>query len=88
MCIRDRKCIKQACYELRASNIYYLPIESDTKKEVLHEGFILLRPRQLVVIITQETLDIPNDILGRILTKGSFFSLGINAVNTLSLIHI
>lgn len=79
----DERFVKQVCYELRASNIYYLPIESDTKKEVLDgEEFILLRPHQLVVIITQETLDVPSDILGRILTKGSFFSLGINAVNT------
>lgn len=79
----DKKCIKQACYELRASNTYYHPIESDVKKEVSDgELYILLRPRQLVVIITKETLDIPNDILGRILTKGSLFSLGVNAVNT------
>ena len=76
-------CVKQACYELRASNIYYLPIESDEKHIVSTNcNEILLRPHQLVVIITQEKLDIPNNILGRILTKGHFFSLGINAVNT------
>lgn len=75
--------IKQACYELRASNTYYHPIESDVKKELKKdEKYILLRPNQLVVIITKEKLDIPNDILGRILTKGSLFSLGVNAVNT------
>lgn len=79
----DEKCIKQACYELCASNTYYYPIESDVKEEVpAGESYILLRPHQLVVIITKETLDIPTDILGRILTKGSLFSLGVNAVNT------
>lgn len=75
--------VDQACYELRASDIYYYPIESNAKKEVTkEEGAILLRPNQVVVIITVEALNIPNDILGRVLTKGSLFSLGITAVNT------
>lgn len=79
----DDGCIKQACYELRASNIYYHPVESDEKMTVDEEkGEILLRPNQVVVIITEESLDVPTDILGRVLTKGSLFSLGITAVNT------
>lgn len=79
----EESCVKQACYELRASNTYYHPIESDVKEIVpANEQYILLRPHQLVVIITKETLDVPADILGRILTKGSLFSLGVNAVNT------
>lgn len=75
--------IKQACYELRASNIFYNPIESSDKRTVPdNSDYILLKPNQITVIITEEELFIPDDILGRILTKGSLFSLGINAVNT------
>lgn len=78
----DPACVKQACYELRASNIYYLPTQS-RRKVVLGEGeYILLKPHGLVVIITEESLNLPDDVIGRILTKGSLFSLGINAVNT------
>lgn len=79
----EEKCIKQSCYELRASEVYYHPVESDTKKVVSsEEQAILLRPNQVVVIITKESLNVPNDILGRVLTKGTLFSLGVSAVNT------
>ena len=79
----DAKLIKQACYELRASNICYYLVGADLEKKVIQENEeILLRPNQIVVIITKETLNIPADILGRIMTKGRLFSLGVNAVNT------
>lgn len=79
----EKKCIKQSCYELRASEIYYHPVESDTKKIVKYgEQAILLRPNQVVVIITKESLNVPDNILGRVLTKGTLFSLGVTAVNT------
>lgn len=74
--------VKQACYELRASNIYYDVTVSDRKIEVADNEFILIKPKQLVVIMTFETLDLSNDILGRILTKGKLFSVGLLPVNT------
>jgi dCTP deaminase len=78
----DKEFIKQSCYELRASSIYY-DLSEDNKKYDLAKGdFVLLKPKQMVVIITLEVLDIPADILGRILTKGKLFSIGLLPVNT------
>ncbi len=74
--------IKQACYELRASNIYYENAENN-RRIILKEGdYILLKPKQLTVVITMEKLNLPADIMGRILTKGQLFSIGIIPVNT------
>lgn len=74
--------IKQACYELRASNIYHDLSNNNKKYELNSEEYILIKPKQLVVIITRETLDLPKNILGRILMKGSLFSIGLIPVNT------
>lgn len=77
-----KKNVKQACYELRASNIYY-DLVSCNKKITLSEGeYILVKPKQMLVIITMETIELPSDILGRILTKGKLFSIGLLPVNT------
>lgn len=80
----NEKNVIQACYELRASNIYYdLSNPKNPLKNDLKDGeYILIKPKQLVVIITLETLELENDILGRILTKGKLFSVGLLPVNT------
>ena len=82
-----KKGIRQACYELRASNIYYeLDRVSNgttpTRHELSPSQFILIKPKQLVTIITMESLKFPDNILGRVLTKGQLFSIGIIPVNT------
>lgn len=76
--------VKQACYELRASNLYYDVYKSDCSIDINKNNYkyILIKPKQCVVIITKEKLDLPLDIIGRILTKGVLFSIGISAVNT------
>lgn len=73
--------IQQACYELRASNIYY-DLATDTKYDLKDGEYIIIKPKQLAVIITLEALELPADILGRILTKGKLFSVGLLPVNT------
>lgn len=74
--------VKQACYELRAGNFYY-DLSSKGKKRTIESGdVILLKPHQRIVVITKEKLHLPADILARILTKGSLFSVGIMPVNT------
>lgn len=77
------KNVKQACYELTASNIYY-DISNAHQKHTLKEDdeYILIKPKQIVVILTEESLYLPNDMLGRILTKGKLFSIGLLPVNT------
>ena len=76
------KNIKQACYELRASNIYYDLVNGNKKNVLNQDEYILIKPKQMVVIITMETLELPLNILGRILTKGKLFSIGLLPVNT------
>ncbi len=79
----DPECVKQACYELRAGAVYYdLSQKPEKRIDVPSGEYILLKPRQMVVIITMEEVRLPNDILGRILTKGQLSSIGILPVNT------
>lgn len=76
--------IKQACYELRASNRYYEIDRNGVAKPVdlQDKEYILIKPNQSVVIISLEHLILPNNILGRVLSKGKLFSLGLLPVNT------
>ncbi len=74
--------VKQACYELRASNIYYDLADGNKKYELGQDEFILIKPKQLIVIITQETVELPDNIVGRIMTKGKLFSIGLLPINT------
>ena len=76
--------INQCCYELRAGNIYYdlSKLGVHNRCEIENEGYILIKPKQNIVIITKEYLNIPHDMLGRILTKGKLFSVGLLPVNT------
>jgi dCTP deaminase len=75
--------IRQACYELRASDVFYETYSFREDKRVLADssGYIL-RPTSYVTAIVLETIDLPNDVLARILAKGQLFSIGIVPVNT------
>ncbi len=76
------KQVHQACYELRAGTVYYDLTEGHKRITVQDGCGILIKPRHMVAIITKEELKLPLDMLGRILTKGAFFSLGLTPVNT------
>ncbi len=78
----DKKNIKQACYELRAGNCYYDLNSGEERHSVADGEIILIKPHQRIVILTKEKLQIPQDVLARVLSKGSLFSLGIVPVNT------
>lgn len=78
----SQACVKQACYEVRVGDVYYEVFGDRKPREVKQFGNVLLKPHQITVIITKETLNIPEDILGRILTKGRLFSVGVLPVNT------
>lgn len=78
----ERENVRQACYELRAGSIHYRPAEGNHREVVPDGGNILIKPKQLVVIITMERLELPADILGRVLSKGRLFSLGLLPVDT------
>lgn len=76
--------VKQACYELTASDIFYnLQSAAENKRVVVDASTgYLLKPNCYVVSIVKERLRLPSNVLGRILTKGKLFSVGILPVNT------
>jgi dCTP deaminase len=73
--------IKQACYELRASDTFWDVASPVENKRVVGDMY-LLGPKRSVVCIVKESLSLPADVLGRVLTKGQLFSIGILPVNT------
>lgn len=78
----DARRVKQACYELTAGSVYYDLSDNKKRHEVKKGEYVLVKPKQLLVVITSEKLRLAPDMLGRILTKGHLFSLGLMPVNT------
>jgi dCTP deaminase len=76
--------LQQACYELTASQIYYDISQGFNRIDINENdfGYILVKPKQSIVIITKEELNIPLNVIGRVLTKGKLFSVGLSPVNT------
>jgi len=79
----DDRSVKQACYELHASNIVYETATSreDKRVEVDNDGYIL-RPHSYVTVIVQERIELAANVMARVLTKGQLFSIGILPVCT------
>ncbi|HDU8673741.1 TPA: hypothetical protein RG719_001328 [Morganella morganii subsp. morganii] len=74
--------IGPSCYELRMGDVYY-DLTEDNKRIQLKDGDnVIIKPGHLVVLISKERLNIPNDILGRIISKGSLFSIGLTPACT------
>lgn len=76
--------VKQACYELRASEIFWETWSSKEEKriEVDPSAGYLLKPNRYVVVIVKERIVLPPNIVARILAKGQLVSIGIMPVNT------
>jgi dCTP deaminase len=76
--------VKQACYELRASDTFYNTRAPEEERRIVVDptkGFVLL-PHTYVTCIVQESIVLPAHVVARILTKGQLFSVGILPVNT------
>jgi dCTP deaminase len=71
-----------ACYELRMGRIYYDLTEGARRFDVGEGGKVLIKPGHRVVLITQEELRVPPDIIARIISKVSLFSIGLSPVCT------
>ncbi len=71
-----------ACYELRMGNVYYDLTEGDKRIDVVPNGSILIKPGHRVVLITLEELAIPHNVIARVTSKGSLFSIGLSPVST------
>ena len=78
----DPSHVGPACYELSMGAIYYDLTESDGQIDARTSGYILIKPGHRVVLITEEELRIPNDIIARVSSKGSLFSIGLSPVST------
>lgn len=71
-----------ACYELRMGNVYYDLTEGDKRIDTGTTGTVLIKPGHRVVLITMEELAIPHNLIGRVTSKGSLFSIGLSPVST------
>lgn len=71
-----------ACYELRMGNVYYDLTEGDWRLDVPAGGSVLIKPGHRVVLITLEELAVPHNVIARIASKGSLFSIGLSPVST------
>jgi len=80
----EPKSIRQACYELRASDIFYEVAKetADSRVCVSKDTGYILAPKCYVTAVVLESIALPTNVLGRILTKGHLFALGIVPVNT------
>lgn len=78
----EKSQIGPACYELRMGHTYYDLTEADTPIDASESKFILIKPGHRVVLITQEKLVIPNNVIARVFSKGSLFSIGLTPVST------
>lgn len=78
----DTNGLAGACYELRMGSVYY-DLSEGGKRFALGPGeTVLVKPGHRVVLITEEQFDVPNDILVRVVSKGSLFSVGLSPVAT------
>lgn len=76
--------VRQGCYELRAGTVFYetWSTKEDKRIQLGPNDSYVLRPHTYVTVIVLESLRLPDMVIGRILTKGRLFSVGILPVNT------
>jgi dCTP deaminase len=80
----EESCVRQACYELRASDIFWetASLEESKKKTVKNGEPYILAPKCYITVIVKEKISLPASMVARILAKGQLFALGILPVNT------
>lgn len=74
--------IGPSSYELRMGNCYYDLTEGDKLIQLQPNQDVIIKPGHLVVLITKEKLNIPYNTLGRVISKGSLFSIGLTPACT------
>jgi len=71
-----------ACYELRIGSVYYDLTESGHPIQLSVDEDVLIKPGHRIVLITHEAINVPDDVLARVVSKGSLFSVGLSPVAT------
>jgi dCTP deaminase len=74
--------LRGSSYELRASDTYYDLSVGKVRMKLDAGQNLLLKPQHLYVLITEEVLGIPTDMMCRMVSKGSTFSVGLLPVST------
>ncbi|MFY2822979.1 dCTP deaminase domain-containing protein [Ruegeria sp. MALMAid1280] len=78
----DDKMVEGSSYQLRLGNVYYDLSENGKRFELAYGETILIKPGHRVVLITKEEFDVPANIVSRVVSKGSLFSIGLSPVAT------
>lgn len=78
----NSKGIAGACYELRMGNVYYDLTEGGKRFALAQGEEALIKPGHRVVLITAEELNVPPNLLVRVVSKGALFSIGLSPVST------
>lgn len=78
----DDKRIGPSSYELRMSKVYIDLTEDNKRIELGFNQDVIIKPGHRVVLLTEEELDLPKNIMARIISKGSLFSIGLTPICT------
>lgn len=78
----DEKMIEGSSYQLRLGNVYYDLSENGKRFELTPGQKVLIKPGHRVVLITQEEFNVPSNMVSRVVSKGSLFSVGLSPVAT------
>lgn len=77
-----KKNIGASCYELRMGSVYYDLTEDNKRIELNYNEDVIIKPGHLVVLISLEELNLPLDLMARVISKGSLFSIGLTPICT------
>lgn len=78
----DERMVEGSSYQLRLGNVYYDLSENGKRFELTPGQKVLIKPGHRVVLITQEEFDVPYNMVSRVVSKGSLFSVGLSPVAT------
>lgn len=78
----DEKMVEGSSYQLRLGNVYYHLSENGKRFELAADQNVIIKPGHRVVLITQEEFDVPSNMVSRVVSKGSLFSVGLSPVAT------
>ncbi len=78
----DLNMLEGACYQLRMGSVYYDLTEGGKRFALKPDQAVLIKPGHRVVLITAEEVVVPADLVVRVVSKGSLFSVGLSPVAT------
>ncbi|MGL5217414.1 MAG: dCTP deaminase [Aeromonas hydrophila] len=80
----DKSCIGASTYEVRMGDVFFDLTENNKRETLFFNQKVIIKPGHRVVLITKEELKIPDNIVARIISKGSLFTIGLSPVATMA----